>query len=212
MSRVTFAALFIAAAVILTGCQGGPGPSASPSGPGTTPAPTLSVSVPAPSATPTAVAGVYKPADSKGKAENVPVPVMPELAKENSKAGLEAFIGYWFQELSYAYETGNTSQLRTLSSPSCLLCASLQQGIEAGWQDGRWIAGAGTKSVAIQSEFDPTATTQSAVVQVLQESIEIWEPNGSLYQEPTAASNSASRAALRHGVDGWVIVDLGLVR
>ncbi|MFJ4227111.1 DUF6318 family protein, partial [Paenarthrobacter nicotinovorans] len=91
MSRVTFAVLFVAAAVLLSGCQGGSGPSASASGPSTTTtSPTVSVSVPAASATPSST-GAYKPADAKGKAENVPVPVMPELAKENSKAGLEAF-------------------------------------------------------------------------------------------------------------------------
>ncbi len=108
MSRLSFAtfpfvhvrtAVFgLTAIVLLSGCQGGSAPSASPSETSsTTASPTLSVSAPAVSATgiPTAAA-VYKPADATGKAQNVPVPVMPELAKENSKAGLEAFIGYWY--------------------------------------------------------------------------------------------------------------------
>ncbi|BAS13781.1 hypothetical protein AHiyo8_20840 [Arthrobacter sp. Hiyo8] len=57
----------------------------------------------APSPTSTAV---YKPADAKGKAENVPVPVLPEAAKANTKEGVEAFARYWYELLNYGFETG----------------------------------------------------------------------------------------------------------
>ena len=108
MSRLSFApfpfvhfrrAVFgLTAIVLLSGCQGGSTPNASPSETSsTTASPSSSASSPAASATPRAPPpSVYKPADAMGKAQNVPVPEMPELAKENSKAGLEAFIGYWY--------------------------------------------------------------------------------------------------------------------
>jgi hypothetical protein len=111
--RVRTAVLALTAALLLSSCQGGSAPGGPPSETGsTTASPTASVSVPSASATPSAPP-VYKPADAKGKAENVPVPVMPELAKENSKAGLEAFIGYW-------YELG-TTQMRLAMSRAFLL-------------------------------------------------------------------------------------------
>ncbi|MFJ6536115.1 DUF6318 family protein [Paenarthrobacter sp. NPDC091711] len=200
------------AVVLLSGCQGGSAPSSPPSETSsTTASPTVSASSPAASATP-AASPVYKPADATGKAQNVPVPVMPELAKENSKAGLEAFIGYWYAQLSYSYETGSTEQLRALSSTTCVLCASLRKGVESAWLDGRWIAGATIKSATIEADFDPSISTQVAVVQVIQEPIEIRMPGGSLYQDPTAATNSASRAALTFENQRWVLTDLGLIR
>ena len=210
--HVRTAVLALTAALLLSSCQGGSVPGGPPSETSsTTASPTASVSVPSASATPSAPP-VYKPADAKGKAENVPVPVMPELAKENSKAGLEAFIGYWYAQLSYSYETGQTEHLRPLSRSTCALCTSLRKGVESGWQEGRWIAGATIRSTSVEADFDPTVCTQVAAVQVIQEPIEIRTPDGSLYQEPTAATNSASRAALTFEDQRWLLIDLGLLR
>jgi hypothetical protein len=52
----------------------------------------------------------------------VPVPVLPEAAKANSKEGLEAFATYWYQALSYAYETGDTTIVSQLSGSNCVFC------------------------------------------------------------------------------------------
>ncbi|UKA50383.1 DUF6318 family protein [Arthrobacter sp. FW305-123] len=208
----------LALAVLLSGCQSGSTPVNSASQTGTTtPTPTSSVAAPGtPSEIPTPATGttpaVYRPADATGKAENVPVPVMPELAKENSKAGLEAFIGYWYAQLSYSYETGSTEQLTRLSSSTCVLCTSLSKGVETAWQDGRWITGASIKSATVEVDYDPSVSTQVAAVQVIQEAIEIRAHDGSLYQEPIAATNSASRAALKFEDQRWLLVDLGLIR
>ncbi|MEV7604155.1 DUF6318 family protein [Paenarthrobacter sp. NPDC089322] len=129
-------AVGVAALLVLSGCQGGGWQGGTPSGTATetgstTASPTLSATgtpVPVSSAS-----AVYKPADANGKAENVPVPVMPELAKENSKEGLEAFIRYWYAQLSYSYETGYTESLRSIFSPTCALCRALTEGIQNGW-------------------------------------------------------------------------------
>ncbi|WP_286179366.1 DUF6318 family protein [Arthrobacter sp. ISL-95] len=137
---------------------------------------------------------------------------MPELAKENSKAGLEAFIAYWYAQLSYSYETGSTEHLTPLSSLTCALCTSLGKGVESAWEDGRWVAGATIKSATIESDFNPSVSVQVATVQVIQEPIEIRAHDGSLYQVPTAATNSASRAALTFENQNWVLTGLGLIR
>ncbi|UXM92124.1 DUF6318 family protein [Paenarthrobacter sp. JL.01a] len=209
MSRVTFAALLVAAAVLLAGCQGGPGPS--PSGQGTTPAPTFSVSVPAASATPTAVAGVYKPADANGKAQNVPVPVMPELAKENSKAGLEAFIGYWYATYSYATETGDLGPWIRTTDTSNTVAAAYKKALERNYSDGRWMVGGKITTPAIDIAWTAGAATQEARVQVLQSGIQYFNADGTQGREPTPPSNIAEAVFLKFTAGSWLVTDNGLI-
>src|SRR6478609_8135975 len=97
-----------------TACSGGGTPT-----PGSPPAASQSPSGPAtPSASPTPTAA-YKPADASGKAQNVPVPELPEAAKAETKEGAMAFASHWFSLLSYGYETGELAPLEAATSPSC---------------------------------------------------------------------------------------------
>lgn len=167
--------------------------------------------MPAASATSSSSAA-YKPADANGKAQNVPVPVMPELAKENSKAGLEAFIGYWFQLLSYAYETGDVAKAKELSRETCLLCSDLLSGVSTNYTEGRWLVGGQYATPVIDVLWEPNATTQSAKVQVLQQEIRYVNVDGSFGRDPTAATNDAA-AFFGVFVDGaWFAADLGVIR
>lgn len=208
-------AIAVGLALLLTGCQGGTTPSAPPSEPGsTTASPTTSASVPAASATPESppTSAVYKPADAKGKAENVPVPVMPELAKENSKAGLEAFIGYWFQTLSYAYETGDVSRAKELSSENCVLCMDLLSGVATNYTDGRWLVGGQYKTPVIEVLWQPSAASQTAKIQVLQQQIIYSNADGTNGREPTAATNDAAAFFGAFNNGSWSTTDLGVIR
>jgi hypothetical protein len=111
--RTATFAVVAAAALALTGCNSGGEPNN-----GGSASPSASESA-TPSATPTPTpAAAYKPADATGRAQNVPVPVLPEVAKTETKEGLEAFARYWFELLSYSYETGDTKQLEAASDPN----------------------------------------------------------------------------------------------
>ena len=197
----------IAASVALAGCAGG-----APAEPGTSsPAASESTSAstsPSPTPTPSAV---YKPADASGPAQNVPVPVLPEVAKTETKEGLEAFVRYWYEVLDYAYETGDSQILGTLSEASCVFCSGLREGVAEAWAEGRWISGGKIETPAITATVGHGAQSY-AVVQVLQQVIEIRNPDGSLHQAPTAATNTGSRAAASFNGTGWIMTDLGLIR
>jgi Family of unknown function (DUF6318) len=199
--------MIVAAAVMLAGCAGG-----APADPGTaSPTATESTS-PSPSATPTpTTSAAYKPADASGPAQNVPVPVLPDVAKTETKEGLEAFVRYWYATLNYAFETGKTEKLVEISGPSCVFCHGLQDGVAEAWSEGRWVSGGKIETPAISVKFEP-GVEPHAVVQVLQETIEIRKPDGSLFQAPTAATNTGSRAAATFGSTGWTMTDLGLIR
>jgi hypothetical protein len=75
---------------------------------------------------------VYKPADAKGRAQNVPVPVKPAVADKNTKEGLEAFARYWYALLNYGFETGNLTPWTKLTSGSCEFCNLIKKSIAVG--------------------------------------------------------------------------------
>src|SRR5690606_17372460 len=89
-SRQFALVLLAAGSLVLAGCS-----SSSPVDP-TTPlssAPTTSIessgtATPTPTVPPTTSPAVYKPATDQGPAENVPIPALPDEAKEFSKEGL----------------------------------------------------------------------------------------------------------------------------
>ena len=211
MSRLSSAILSsILAAVLLSGCQGGtPGAGPSETSP-TTASPTSSVSSPAASATQSALA-VYKPADASGKAQNVPVPVMPELARENSKAGLEAFIGYWYATYSYATETGDLGPWGLATDTTTESGGAYKRAIDANYANGSWLVGGRIAIPRIEVLWQAGADSQVAKVQVIQEEIGYLDADATVRQRASAASNTAEavRATFRNGA--WQVIDNGLI-
>ncbi|MCT9870444.1 DUF6318 family protein [Paenarthrobacter aurescens] len=207
----TAAVIGMTLALLLCSCQGGSTPSGSPSETGsTTASPAVSSTPPPGSPTPSASA-VYKPADAKGKAQNVPVPVMPELAKENSKAGLEAFIGYWYEVGNYADETGDISGLSTLSTPECKACTQFQKAALDGSRDGRWIVGGKVSTPRIDVSWNSGEATHQANVQVIQEAITYYNADGTEGRPADPATNDAFVIAASFD-STWKVVDIGVIR
>lgn len=202
------AALVVGLTLALSGCNSGGSP-----GPGGTSSqvaeekPTASATA-TPTPTPNAV---YKPADASGPAQNVPVPVLPEVAKTETKEGAEAFVRFWYENLSFGYETGNTETLEKISGPGCVFCTGLRDGIAEAWSEGRWITGGKIETPVVTATFE-TGAEPYVVVQVIQSTIEIRNPDGTLLQKPTPATNTGSRASVTFGSSGWALTDLGLIR
>lgn len=199
--------------VLLVGCQGG-----TPSAPGTTTAtPTPSATAqttPAPgvgSSSGVPSPGVYKPADAKGKAENVPVPVMPELAKEYSKEGLEAFIRYWYAVGNYANKTGDVSELATLSQGSCNACAYFLKAAQDSNRDGRWLVGGDVLIPTLDIEWESGQKHQQARVQVVQNAITYYNPDGTEGRPSDPATNDAF-VVTANFASTWKVADTGVIR
>ncbi|WP_139164268.1 DUF6318 family protein [Arthrobacter sp. ok362] len=159
-----------------TACSGGGAPP-----PGSPPADPQSPSATStPSATPTPTAS-YKPADATGRAQNVPVPELPEAAKAETKEGLEAFARYWFQLLSYGYETGDISRLEPITSPECRACESAKAVISGWHEGGRWLAGGKVQTPSVSTTFKvaPDGNYQVAV-QASQQALSYYNADGTL--------------------------------
>ncbi|MGJ3190407.1 DUF6318 family protein [Paenarthrobacter sp. FR1] len=205
--RARPAALFLAAAMLLSGCQSGGSPTATSS---TTATPAPSASSPVAAATPAASAA-YKPADAKGKAQNVPVPVMPELAKENSKAGLEAFIGYYYSVKNHANETGDVSTLSTLNSPECVACSKLLAGTRDSYVGGRWMVGGRINIPVLDLDWQEGAASHSAKLQLVQGAITYYNADATEGRSPSAATNGAFIFVGRYE-SSWKAVEIAVLR
>ena len=211
--RIAAAALGIS--LLLTGCQGGSSPGSPPSETGSTtasPTPRASGSVapavPSGSAKPS---GVYKPADAKGKAQNVPVPVMPELAKENTKEGLEAFIRYWYATFSYATESGNVEPWVAITDTQNIVAAAYKEALGRNYAQGRWMVGGKITTPAIEILWAPEGRTQEAKVQVIQEQISYVNADGTPGKEPTPPSNIAEAVFTEYASGSWRVTDNGMI-
>lgn len=226
MSRLSFASfpvltvrvgsVALAVSLLLSGCQGGSSPSSAPTETGsTTAAPTPDTSSPgSPAVTSgtTAPSGVYKPADAKGKAQNVPVPVMPELAKENTKEGLEAFIRYWYAQQNYAIETGDQSIWSVLSTGECLTCKRIEKGIRDSYINGRWTAGGTISTPVIEPLWTEGAKVQQAKVQVIQDQADYFNADGTTGRPSEPSTNSAFGIFAGFGTTGWTVSSLGIIK
>jgi hypothetical protein len=146
--RMHIVATVAASVLLLTGCNSGGTPG------GTDTASTSAASTASPSATPTPTATpAYVPASASGRAQNVPVPVLPEVAKTETKEGAVAFARYWFQVLSYSYETGELSLLESLTPQTCGPCQKSAEAISAWHSEGRWLVGGQISTPAIDTTF-----------------------------------------------------------
>lgn len=176
--RMVTLAVVATAALLLSGCNSGGEPN---SGGTVSPSATVTES-PTPSATPTPTpTQVYKPADATGPAQNVPVPVLPEVAKTETKEGLEAFARYWYSTLSYAYETGDTKPMEAVSGPGCTSCANVKTEVTEWHSGGRWLAGGKLHVEGVHSDFVLSGTAEyQAVVQVYQETIDYYLADSTL--------------------------------
>jgi len=213
--RLPVISVLAVSVLALSGCSSGGDPQAGPTASVVAP-PGQSTSGP-PSATPSATptpksTPVYKPADAKGRAQNVPVPVKPALADKNTKEGLEAFTKYWFALLNYGYETGDLSSWSALTANSCVFCSNVKTSVSVGYRDGRWQVGGRLKTPSVLSNFKPNSTSQQVVVQVIQEVTQYYKADKSVGRNPEPGTNTAVVVIVVHTKGKWGVSDMHLVR
>lgn len=82
-------------------------------------------------------------------------PVMPDAAKDKSKAGAIEFVKYYVAVFNHAQTTGDTGQLRTLSLATCEDCQKAIEGLEEIYRSGGKIVGGNLEPGAATVEFNP---------------------------------------------------------
>lgn len=120
----------ILAAVLLAGCTGEVAPA---------PTPTVTSASPQPSPAPTATSSAT-PTSTAVEAITTPPPVPADLTTPG-QVGSKAAVEYFTALYGYALNSGDTSQLRETSVPTCGYCADLATNIEAHHAEATQING-----------------------------------------------------------------------
>ncbi len=201
--------LAIALSLGLAGCNSGESPG---QGGTTTPASTsLATTSASPTPTPSPTA-VYKPADASGPAQNVPVPVMPEVAKTETKEGLEAFAKHWFSVLSYSYETGDTTSFDVLAPNPCEVCQKVRMVILDWHSEGRWLVGGKLSTPVTSTTFNKGENeTYQVAVQVHQEPLSYMRADGTLARTDPQAPDQGNLLIAEYENGAWSVVELGSI-
>jgi len=204
--RLTPLVVVAAAAVALSGCNSGSGPNST----GTSPSVSATESV-TPSATPTPTAA-YKPADATGPAQNVPVPVLPEVAKTETKEGAVAFGSYFFSVLSYAYETGDLTLFQSVVPQSCASCHKSSEAIRAWHSEGRWLAGGKLTTPTVETTFSKDIDAKYKVaVQVHQEPLSYFRADGTLARTEPQAADTGNLLVISFENNSWTLHEVGSI-
>lgn len=203
--RRIFAAAVALSLLPVTACTGGG------TTPGATAAPGSSSPVASPTQTPTPTAS-YRPADASGKAQNVPVPVLPEAAKAETKEGAIAFAKHWFDLLSFGYETGELVQFEAVTSPSCEPCEKAKSVIRAWHTEGRWLIGGKITTPSVSSEFvrDKDATYQ-VVVQAQQTPLTYMRQDASVARSDPQPDDTGNLLFLTFSDGIWTVANVGRI-
>ena len=119
--RMPFAAFVVAGAVALGGCTGESEPDPSPSTGSAS-----ATSSASPSATP-----------SPSASETASGPEIPAAAREQTEAGAEAFVRFFFDQFNIAWTEPRAGLIESLSDPECQFCQKSEESTLGFVADGQ---------------------------------------------------------------------------
>lgn len=154
--------------------------------------------------TPTAT---YKPATAEGPAENVPLPVMPELAKEESAEGFAGFRRVLVQLINYGFENRDSAPVREISAPDCERCNIFYMDLRKAYVNDDWIQGGEINFNSAGTQFVKTPEERYQLLpSIRQDEVANRGPDGEVYFEaPNDDENSAQIMKATYSSGRWVV-------
>ncbi|MBG6216826.1 hypothetical protein IWX75_001270 [Arthrobacter sp. CAN_A6] len=150
------------------------------------------------------------PASSDGPAANLPVPVKPPLADENTKEGLEAFTRYWFELFNYGYATNDWTTFDAVTDPGCGTCANIKEEVAVRYGSEGWIVGGAVKVNSIASDFVQNIYgSYNSFVEIEQSSLSYFGSNGILESTSDALPQTVNTSIAVFDAGRWVMLDFG---
>lgn len=194
--RSALPVLAFVSALALSGCSGGA--DAESQGP------------PTASPTQTPYTSEPTPATSNAPARNIKAPEMPNAAKQNTKAGLEAFARHFVTLVDYGYKTGDTAPIEQVSKADCSTCRTWSSSIRSIYEDG-WTIGSEVTTVTAETKFEDFVDgSRSLTLMAHQSDFTVVNRKGSTQHK---AANTPSMELLAKYENGsWIVLDLGRPR
>lgn len=151
--------------------------------------------------------GEYRPADSKGPAQNVPKPAAPEEGyREKSISGLEKTIRAWILHENYSIQTGDYEETIKFLSPSFTSEIDFYKKISSLYQRGGWVVAGTHNFIANGAPWSEDGETY------IWRAYRQWtyamyvEPDGSWENhENSEDTNNMWDFKLRHNGERWLI-------
>jgi hypothetical protein len=197
--RSALSVLMLASVLGLSACGGGAGAEAKGS-PGTSAS--AAPSSPTPSIDPRPT-----PASSTGPARNLPKPELPAAARENTKAGFEAFTQYWFDTATYALGSGDKASLAAISAGDCKVC----NGYLADISSGGWSVGPKWTTSGFTSDMNLDPLGQAVGYFMLdEEPSRFYDVSGNVKKDRKGGNSGQAKAIFASYTDGqWKTRQLG---
>ncbi|MEG9248697.1 DUF6318 family protein [Arthrobacter sp. Soc17.1.1.1] len=150
------------------------------------------------------------PASSAGPAANIPVPVKPALADENSAKGLEAFTKYWFELFSYGYETNDWAPFEAVTDPRCETCSNAVSAVKGVYANGGWVSGANSDVTTFTTDFlTNTEGSIGSYVEVVQGASKTYSSSGEVEADAPEGDPNFNAIFSAHLEGRWVMLDFG---
>lgn len=159
-----------------------------------------------PSPTPTPTPS-YSQASGAGPAANVQHPVLPAVAREDTKEGLLAFAEYWFELVDYTYQTGDSEPLRAVTTPECGVCGGMYGRIPETYANGGWVEGGLVEMENLESAFVLTAENRRQATMSVRQKVMVFR-DGTGKSVDVVAGNLHSNHMLLEATftgDGWYV-------
>jgi hypothetical protein len=135
------------------------------------------------------------------------------VAKTETKEGLEAFARYWFEQLNFAYQTGDITGVQTVTSPDCQFCANVTNSLTTNYQGGRWLVGGKIVVPSSASTFERGDDGKyQVIVQVQQAAISYYDPGGAEFRAETSPSDSGNVMLVTYENAAWRVTGLHPLR
>lgn len=149
----------------------------------------------------------YEPATLEHPARNVPKPVMPEEAKQETEAGAQAFLDYRTDAVWYAFQTGDTQLAREVTSEHCEKCIDELDRIDAIYGSSDWLAGGFERAKIIEGAFSKGADgVYSIPVRLASSGVKVFEEGELVSQQRPYSTDTEFNGNLIYKDGKWIYV------
>jgi hypothetical protein len=136
-----------------------------------------------------------------------PAPVLPKVARKESRAGAKTTTQFWFDALTYAQQTGDLEPLESVSADECRLCTQHMTAIRGAFAGGGSVVGGGyTVREMTDEEYSDAIPLLNVVFD--RDALSILGTGGATMQTVPASAFQSARVRLEYRSSRWRVAEI----